>query len=358
MRFHVLGLPHTSTTEANQWCAFTNDVQNFCTMMWLRGHEVFLYAGPKNDALVTEHIPCITKRQQKQWFGKEGFANRLTPDNLFDESQPWWVSFNGTTIAEITKRIEPSDIICTIVGKAHAAVVDAFPDHTSVEWAVGFPAERRHTRFANYVSYAWRNHCEGRRGMCFLQWWDSVIPMPFDDEGRDIAFERQDQDYLLFIGRKNESKGLHIANDIAVRSGRRLIVAGAGLSEMAPDAEHVGVVTGAAKSALISGAHALLVPSVYAEPFGKVVIEAHLRGVPTLTSDFGAFPETVLQGLNGSRCRTMMEFLAAVDTEYAPPEQIADHARAMYTYDEQGAGVVGEMYERWFERLQSGWYPD
>ena len=355
MRFHVLGLPHTSTTATHQWCAFTNDVQNFCTMMTLRGHETFLYAGPRNEALVTEHIPCITKKQQKTWFGK-GFSDRLTPDDLFVESTPWWTAFNATTIGEINKRIEPGDFIVTIVGKAHAAVVDAFPDNTSVEWAVGFPADRRYTKFANYVSYAWRNHCEGRNGMCFLNWYDSVIPMPFADPGET---ERVNEGYLLFVGRKNQSKGLHIANDIAVRSGRHLIVAGAGDEALAPDAEHVGIVTGAAKNALISHAHALLVPSIYAEPFGKVVVEAQILGVPTITSDFGAFTETVLPGYNGSRCRTMAEFLVAVEADYGPPETIGLSARQLYCYNTQtGAGMPGDQYDQWFERLHSSWYPD
>lgn len=41
----------------------------------------------------------------------------------------------------------------------------------------------------------------------------------------------------------------------------------------------------------------LLVPSVWYEAWGIVVIEAHLRGIPVICSDAGALPEA-MRGLN------------------------------------------------------------
>lgn len=40
----------------------------------------------------------------------------------------------------------------------------------------------------------------------------------------------------------------------------------------------------------------LLVPSVFAEPFGRIAAEALINGVPPLVSDRGALPETVAEG--------------------------------------------------------------
>src|SRR4051812_39163629 len=39
---------------------------------------------------------------------------------------------------------------------------------------------------------------------------------------------------------------------------------------------------------------ALLVPSIWFEAWGIVVIEAHLRGIPVISSDAGALPEAML----------------------------------------------------------------
>ena len=353
MRLHFLSLPHTSTTEAYAWCAFTADVMHGATMLHLRGHEVFVYGGPENEASCTEHVPCVSAGDQEHWFGTDHSC--LMPTNLFDETQPWWRSFNARTIRELRARLEPGDVIMCIVGQAHAEVVDAFPDHLAVEWMVGYPPERRYTKHANYTSYAWRNHCEGFGHMCFANWYDSVVPNPFPLPG---DFERADAGYLLFLGRKNESKGLHIANDIARRTGLPLIAAGQGPPDLAPDARHVGVVVGEAKSYLLSHARALLVPSVYVEPFGKVVVEAQIRGVPTITSDFGAFSETVQNGINGQRCRTMPEFVAAVEHDYGNGYEIARDAQNRYCYDPvTGGGRSPAALEAWLGRLQrSDWY--
>ncbi len=40
----------------------------------------------------------------------------------------------------------------------------------------------------------------------------------------------------------------------------------------------------------------LLVPSTFAEPFGRVAVEAMINGIPPLVSDRGALPETVGDG--------------------------------------------------------------
>jgi glycosyltransferase involved in cell wall biosynthesis len=40
----------------------------------------------------------------------------------------------------------------------------------------------------------------------------------------------------------------------------------------------------------------LLVPSLFAEPFGRVAVEAMINGIPPLVSDRGALPETVREG--------------------------------------------------------------
>lgn len=356
MRLHFLGLPHTSTTEAYAWCAFTNDVMNGATMMHKRGHEVFVYGGPANEASCTEHIPCMTELEQTATFGDD--HSGLMRSDLFNEGRPWWRTFNARTILALHERLEPGDVIMAIVGKAHQAVIDAFPDTLAVEWMVGYPPERRYTRNANYTSYAWRNHCEGFAHMCFAGWQDSVIPNPFPSPGPLTA--RHDAGFLLFMGRKNESKGLHIANDIARRTGRRLVAAGQGPHDLAPDAFHMGVVTGADKHDLLSSAHALLVPSIYVEPFGKVVVEAQIRGVPVITSDFGAFSETIENGYNGQRCRSMPEFVAAVNAEYLPADEIARVARNRYCFDPAtGNGRPGAELEGWLDRLTApDWYSE
>ena len=50
---------------------------------------------------------------------------------------------------------------------------------------------------------------------------------------------------------------------------------------------------------LIAGAKALVLPAAWAEPFGRVVIEAFALGTPVISSSAGALPELVRHEVTG-----------------------------------------------------------
>lgn len=121
-------------------------------------------------------------------------------------------------------------------------------------------------------------------------------------------------DYLAYIGRIIKPKGLHLAID-AVTSYNRgaakpitLKIAGkhyAGHKKdtywqeeivprlQEPNIEYVGFVGPDTKRSFIGNAKALIVPTLFAEPFGIVVIEALACGTPVIALDSGAIPEIV-----------------------------------------------------------------
>lgn len=132
---------------------------------------------------------------------------------------------------------------------------------------------------------------------------------------------------LMYLGRVEEIKGIHLAIDVAKKSGRRLIIAG-----NIPQAEHhqryfaqkirphidgnsveyVGAVDDAVKNRLLGGSAAMLMPLLWEEPFGIVMAEALACGTPVIGLRRGSLPEIVEHAVNGFVCESVEEMVSAV----------------------------------------------
>jgi glycosyltransferase involved in cell wall biosynthesis len=124
----------------------------------------------------------------------------------------------------------------------------------------------------------------------------------------NFIFREHPDDYLLFLGRFTDGKGVLQAIEIAKRVGMRLILAAAEDSyyreKVAPHVDgrlvvYYGEADFAAKVALYGGARALLYPIQAREPFGLVLAEAMACGTPVAALDKGAVREVVEDGITG-----------------------------------------------------------
>ncbi len=162
------------------------------------------------------------------------------------------------------------------------------------------------------------------------RFFDTVIPHFIDPA--DFRPGQGRGGYALYLGRNAPDKGIALAEDACAAAGiplRRV---------------HDGV-WGASKAELLGEAVAVLMPSLYLEPFGYVAIEAQMCGTPAITTDWGAFPETVEQGVTGFRCRTRAEFLAALAAAPALDRgEIRRRAVARF-----GIEAVGPQYLAYFD---------
>lgn len=117
---------------------------------------------------------------------------------------------------------------------------------------------------------------------------------------------------LVFLGRIEEIKGPHLAIEVARATGSRLVIAG-----NIPDAHHgwfdthvrphidgeqiryIGPVDDVQKNVLLGEARAFLMPILWEEPFGIVMVEAMACGTPVLGFRRGSVPEVVEDGVTG-----------------------------------------------------------
>ena len=349
MRFHVINLPHTQTTKEFINCAYTEKVRRFCNMMKSLGHTVYLYAGDQNEADADELITCITEEERLESLNGKHFT-----EGSFDSSLPHWQKFNGKVIAEMSKRIEQKDFICIIGGHAQKPVADFFPNHISVEYGIGYSGT--FAKYRVFESYAWMHSMYGgwkdptsANGNFF----DTVINGYLEPEM--FPFQPKKENYYLYVGRMIDRKGVDIASEVCQELGVKLIMAGPG-NEIPSYGEYIGPIGPEERAKLMGGAIATFAPTKYIEPFGNVVIEAQACGTPTITTDWGAFTETNINGLTGYRCRTFDEFCrAAEDVKSLDYKAIHERAVKLYSVD-----TIKYEYDKYFRRLLSiwdkGWY--
>jgi glycosyltransferase involved in cell wall biosynthesis len=125
------------------------------------------------------------------------------------------------------------------------------------------------------------------------------------DPGRGSGFG----DYCMFVGRLTEEKGVRTLLEAWTRYTPSLHLEIAGDGELASEVQaaaarcsHIRWLGRLDKQALyerMQRAAALIVPSVWYEPFGLVVAEAFAMGVPVIASRIGALAEIIQHGRTG-----------------------------------------------------------
>lgn len=128
-----------------------------------------------------------------------------------------------------------------------------------------------------------------------------VIKPNFVDFDEPEVLPRQG---LLFVGRVSAEKGIQtLVEAAALLPHARLRVVGSGPDNAKLDGlgniTHLGSLPGAAVQQEMNRALALVVPSIWYETFGLVIVEAFASGTPVIASRIGVLTDLVREGETG-----------------------------------------------------------
>ncbi len=357
LRFHLLGLAHLTTHKRNSVCAYTQKIVKLAKIIKKYGHTLYFYGIEGSEVECDEFIPVSSEEILRKTYGdynksKEFFKH--DPKDLAHQT------FNQNAVAAINQRKQSDDLLLCPMGNYQKPIVDSV-NLLAIESGIGYTGV--FTAYRVFESYAWMHYIYGLLRQDDGAWYDAVIPNYF--EVADFPYQPVKQDYLLYFGRIISRKGVQVASDVAKATGQQLYIVGQGSLDNPAEGLQLGAekhiryfpaVGPEERTQFLGNAKAVLMPTYYLEPFGGVNVEAQLCGTPVITSDWGAFPETVLHGITGYRCRVFEEFCWAVkNIQRLQPENCRKWAEKNYSLER-----IGRMYEEYFQRVHhifaKGWY--
>jgi glycosyltransferase involved in cell wall biosynthesis len=165
-------------------------------------------------------------------------------------------------------------------------------------------------------------------------------------------FREDKEDFVLFLGRMNPEKGVHLAVEAARAAGFKLVIAAkctepaerryfesAIRPQLGPGVEFVGQASTERKKDLLSRARCLLMPVLWEEPFGIVMIEALACGTPVVALRRGSIPEIVVDSVTGYVRDDPAELPEAIrDAERLAPLASREDAELRFDVDTMVSG--------------------
>jgi glycosyltransferase involved in cell wall biosynthesis len=372
LRFHVPALPHVRASQTE--CGYTNKTLKLCAMLRSLGHEVYYYGVEGAEVDCTENVPVVSEAERQ---AEHPTNDDPTKQLAYDTTGEYHQRFCRQATEEIEKRLGERDFLLCGWGWGHQPIAAALGSRVmAVESGIGY--QDTFTKFRVFESYCWMHYVwgteqgmrqyapsgPGQAPMVDLarergvngSFYDAVIPNFFDPA--EFRFQEDKEDWFLYHGRIAQRKGVELAVQLTERIGAKLVIAGQGTLTLdtgttlrGDHIEFAGHADLETRRDLYARAKAIIMPTYYVEPFGGVAVEAMLSGTPVITTDFGAFAETVLHGVTGYRCHALEEFeWAARHVGDLSPYACRDWALQNYSMER-----VRWMYEHYFRMLEGLW---
>jgi len=379
MIFHVLAPPHTVTSKEYIICAITQNALKFCQMMTDRGHHIIHYGNEASEVMCKEHVTVVTLADLEKTYGDINYWHHQNT-HLPRDSQCYKIYHERIVpalIKQMTARPNDHHFLLFFQADAQWAVVENLQKQLAVKIKsyIVEPAIPFENTFATYRVFQTYAHEHYMRGLKFAQltlsvdktWnWgknlslyddtffrSAVIPNYFDPD--DFEYSTEKENYLCCVNRIHKCKGLEMAMRLADYVELPLKLAGTGGPELFIKeygfppfdcVEFVGFADVETRKKLMAHAKVGVCSSAWVETFCKSAVEFGFSGTPVLATDLGGLTDTVVNGVNGWRCRSFDDFLTGYyNIDKIEPQDCRDMAMR-FTMDK-----IAPLYEEYFERI-------
>lgn len=175
-----------------------------------------------------------------------------------------------------------------------------------------------------------------------------------------FPYSLKHQNYLAWLGRITQKKGIEEAIKVAKRTKNKLVIAGTVnprdqeffQKKIKPKIDnklifYVGPVSHKPKVKLLKNAKALLYPISWEEPFGLVMVEAMACGCPVITFKRGSIPEVVKNKKTGFIVKDIKGMIRALkQTDQINREDCRKHVERNFTVEK-----MVDKYEKVYYKI-------
>jgi glycosyltransferase involved in cell wall biosynthesis len=343
---HVVAPAHTRPDmRTSSICPFTCRTISLVSALRRAGAKVIEYANEGSVARPDEHVTVLTEEERISLFAT-GETMRPPPDG-----HVLYETFYGKLLRNLEDRIDTLRLNILMYALPIDARIIPIPRGTKlVEPGVGYDIPPWGAARV-YESQAWRHYMFGKYPSSVEDRQRSgVIPWAFDEN--EWSLGKGHGNYVAYLGRLAPDKGLRSMADVAkMMPETKFKIAGPGprFIEWPRNVEFLGTLRGSERAMFLQNAKVNLCLSDYVEPFNGAAVEAMLCGTPVVSSDFGGFTETVIEGQTGYRAHSPAD---AVKLIAHAAKLDRNHCREI-TIGRFGIDAVARKWERYLERISS-----
>ncbi len=263
------------------------------------GMDVTLFAT--GDSVTAAKLESVWEKPLGEYPADAKVAECLHISNLMEKASGFDIIHNHFDFLPLTySGLIRTPVITTIHGFSSEQIVPVF---------------KKYNAHSYYVSIS---HSDRHSDLTYLD----TVYNGLDEQ--QFSFGEGRCDYLLYFGRIHPHKGAYEAIQIAMQSGKKIILCGLIQDQIyfeekvAPylndsSVVYLGNANPQQRNQLLGNAVALLHPISFEEPFGLSVAEAMMCGTPVIAFTRGSMKELIVDGKTGCLVHTIEQAVAAVE---------------------------------------------